>query len=61
MKAQAIAARTYDLYQKGKNTDRDYNVIASTISYAYGGAGVEIEKSNRAVDETKGKVLLDNE
>ena len=61
MKEQAISARTYALYQKGKNTNRDYDFIASTTSQVYGGVGIEMEKSNQAVDETKGKVLLYNE
>jgi len=61
LKAQDIAARTYALYQKEKNTNRDYDVITSTTSQVYGGAVVETEKSNQAVDETKGKSLLYNE
>jgi stage II sporulation protein D len=60
LKAQAIAARTYALYQKEKNKNRDYDIIASTTSQVYGGAGIETEKSNQAVDETRGKVLLYN-
>ncbi len=58
LKAQAIAARTYVLYQKGKNKDRDYDVIATTASQVYGGAGSESAMSNQAVDETRGVVLL---
>ncbi len=56
--AQAIAARTYVLYQREKSKDRNYDVIATTAYQVYGGAGVESVVSNRAVDETKGKVLL---
>ena len=58
LKAQAIAARTYVLYQKEKGKDRAYDVLASTASQVYGGAGAEAAISNRAVDETKGMVLL---
>jgi stage II sporulation protein D len=58
LKAQAIAARTYVLYQKEKNKDRDYDVIATTASQVYGGAGAESAISNQAVDETRGMVLL---
>ena len=58
LKAQAIAARTYVLYQKEKNKNRDYDVIATTTSQVYGGRGAESEKSTKAVDETKGRVLL---
>jgi stage II sporulation protein D len=60
LKAQAIAARTYALYQKGKNKNRDYDVIASTTSQVYGGAGAEMKESNQAVDETRGMVILYN-
>jgi stage II sporulation protein D len=60
LKAQAIAARTYVLYQKGKNKNKDYDVIASTTSQVYGGAGAEMKESNQAVDETKGMVILYN-
>jgi stage II sporulation protein D len=60
LKAQAVAARTYVLYQKEKGKDRDYDVISTTASQVYGGAGAESAKSNQAVDETKGMVLLYN-
>lgn len=58
LKAQAIAARTYVLYQKEKSKDREFDVIATTASQVYGGVGVESAMSNQAVDETKGMVLL---
>jgi stage II sporulation protein D len=46
------------LYQKEKSKDRDYDVIATTASQVYGGAGAESVRSNQAVDETRGMVLL---
>ncbi|HEX7533775.1 MAG TPA: SpoIID/LytB domain-containing protein [Syntrophales bacterium] len=58
LKAQAIAARTYVLYQKEKSKDRDYDLIATTASQVYGGAAAESAISNQAVDETRGMVLL---
>jgi stage II sporulation protein D len=58
LKAQAIAARTYALYQKDKSKDKEYDVIATTASQVYGGAGAEATTSNQAVDETTGMVLL---
>ena len=58
LKAQAIAARTYALDQKEKNKYRGYDIIAATTFQVYGGAGAESERSNEAVDETKGMVLL---
>lgn len=58
LKAQAIAARTYALYQNEKNKDREYDMVATTTSQVYGGKGAESERSNKAVNETKGMVLL---
>ncbi len=58
LKAQAIAARTYALYQKEKSKDKDYDLIATTASQVYGGAAAESARSNQAVDETRGMVLL---
>jgi stage II sporulation protein D len=60
LKAQAIAARTYALYQKEKSKDKDYDLIATTASQVYGGAAAESARSNQAVDETRGMVLLYN-
>jgi stage II sporulation protein D len=58
LKAQAVAARTYGLYQKGKNRDKDYDVLATTSSQVYGGVAGETERSSRAVEQTRGMVLL---
>ena len=60
LKAQAVAARTYALYQIDKSKNRDYDVLSTTASQMYGGATVETKQSNRAVDETKGTVLVYN-
>jgi stage II sporulation protein D len=57
LKSQAVAARTYALYQKEKNRDKDYDVYASTSSQVYGGFSVEKEKTTKAVNDTRGKVL----
>jgi stage II sporulation protein D len=57
LKSQAVAARTYALYQKEKNRDKDYDVYASTSSQVYGGFGVETGTTTRAVNDTRGKVL----
>jgi stage II sporulation protein D len=58
LKAQAVAARTYALYLMDKSKSRDYDVLPTTASQVYGGYAVETERSNRAVDETRGTVLL---
>ena len=58
LKAQAIAARTYALYQMSKNESRPFDVLATTASQVYGGVTAETERTNRAVDDTKGLIML---
>ena len=58
LKAQAVAARTYALYQKEKNKNRLFDVFASTASQVYGGYTAENDMTTRAVNETRGHVLL---
>jgi stage II sporulation protein D (peptidoglycan lytic transglycosylase) len=57
LKAQAVAARTYALYVKGKRRDKSYDVDATTASQVYGGYDAETLPSNAAVNETKGQVI----
>jgi len=57
-KAQAVAARTYVLYQKfvfGRN--RDYDVVATQASQMYIGLAGETPKALEAVTQTYGRVL----
>jgi stage II sporulation protein D len=57
-KAQAIAARTYALYEvAGAGSDRSWHVYADTRSQVYGGIDAETAKSVAAADETAGVVL----
>ncbi len=58
LKAQAVVARTFALYQREKNRDHPYDVSATTSSQVYGGLDAETPNSVRAVDETKGEVLF---
>lgn len=60
LKSQAIAARTYALYQMDKSRNRDYDVVSTVASQAYGGVAGEAANSNRAVDETRGMFLRYN-
>ncbi|MFQ5680958.1 MAG: SpoIID/LytB domain-containing protein [Candidatus Omnitrophota bacterium] len=57
LKAQAIATRTYALYQAGVRKDKDYDLTADTYSQVYGGRDSERYRTNRAVDLTRGMVL----
>jgi stage II sporulation protein D len=58
IKAQAIASRTYALYQARQNAHRHYHLYSDVSSQVYNGVYAERYRTNKAVDETKGKVLL---
>jgi stage II sporulation protein D len=60
LKAQAVVCRTYALYQMGENSGRDYDVTSDVSSQVYGGRAAERYRTNMAVDETKGVVLVYN-
>jgi stage II sporulation protein D len=53
--AQAVAARTYALYQKFANPKQDYDVTSTTSSQVYVGSGSE--KAVQAVRATCGRLL----
>lgn len=58
LKAQAIACRTYALYQVQGNASRDWDVTSDVYSQVYGGRTSERYRTNRAVDETRGLALV---
>ncbi len=62
MKAQAVAARTYALYQimGGAYRARGFDVRATTDSQVYGGVWDERPKGNTAVQETAGEIVTYN-
>ncbi len=57
LKAQAIAARTYALYQVQVSRTQEYDVKSTTSSQVYGGSTRERLRPKAAVDTTRGKVL----
>jgi stage II sporulation protein D len=59
LKAQAIAARTYAIYQLKTRDDsnRTFDLHADVRSQAYGGVDDEEPSTNQAVEETHGIVL----
>jgi len=57
LKAQAVVARTYALYQKEKRKVNLYHLEATTADQVYGGARREDERTNKAVEDTSGIVL----
>ena len=58
LKAQAIAARSYALANRGRYESRGFDLFASVRSASYRGAGNEAERTSEAVDATRGLVLL---
>ncbi len=57
LKAQAVAARTFAIFNMNKYIDKGYNICASTNSQAYGGVNHEDPLTNKAVDETRGVIM----
>lgn len=57
LKAQALCARTYALYNYGKH-GKTFDVCGSTDCQVYSGANSATENSDRAVDETYGMYIL---
>ena len=58
MKAQAVAARTYALYQMKKNKSDEYDVTGDIYSQVYGGKNAERFRTNIAVKRTQGEILV---
>ncbi|MEE8317669.1 MAG: SpoIID/LytB domain-containing protein [Candidatus Omnitrophota bacterium] len=60
LKAQAIAARTYALYQKLISKNRYYDLASDIYSQVYGGRSSETWPTSRAVNLTQGRILTYN-
>jgi stage II sporulation protein D len=60
LKTQAVAARTYALYHMIMRKHEIYDVFSTTSSQVYGGKVSEHPSAIRAVDQTKGEVLICN-
>lgn len=58
LKAQAVAARTYALYQKRTSGSRAYHMFATVASQVYIGRAGERPRAARAVRDTKGVVIV---
>jgi len=57
LKVQAIAARTYALYQIRQNGKKDFDLVATTKDQAYLGRAQADGPAGQAVDETRGQVV----
>jgi len=60
LKAQAVAARTYALRNRGQFMSQGFDVLPTTRSQVYRGLTSENPLSTRAVDETRGLVATYN-
>lgn len=58
LKAQAIAARTYALFQRQLNSQNPYDMVATVHDQVYGGISARTDRISQAVASTSGYVLL---
>lgn len=57
LQAQAIVSRTYAVYQCEENRGKDFDVTSDAYSQVYGGLTSERSRTNKAVEDTNGKIL----
>ncbi len=57
LEAQAIASRTLALYRKRRSRAKDYDLDATIFAQVYGGVEGEDQRTNQAVNKTRGKAL----
>lgn len=57
LKAQAVISRTFALFKTEENLSRDYDVTSDIYSQVYGGRASERQRTNMAVDQTRGQVI----
>jgi stage II sporulation protein D len=57
LKAQAIASRTYAVYQMQENKSKDYDLTSDIRFQVYGGKTSERYRTNKAVKDTRGIIL----
>ena len=57
LKVQAIVSRTYAVYQLEVNSARDYDLTSDIYSQVYGGRTSERYRTNKAVEQTKDKII----
>ena len=58
LKAQAVAARSYAVCSVTRNKDKSFDLYDSVSSQVYGGFDAERDNVRKAVDETRGQILL---
>lgn len=58
IKAQAVAARTYAVANRGRRGELGFDLFASTADQVYGGAAAETPLGDSAVRTTRGEILV---
>ncbi len=58
IKAQAVTSRTFAIYQAQENYDKDFYLKADVSSQVYRGSYAEKYRTNKAVEETNGEILV---
>jgi len=58
LKAQAVASRTFALTKMLARRNEEYDVSSGFMSQVYAGKQIENDRTNQAVDATRGEVLL---
>jgi stage II sporulation protein D len=58
LEAQAICARTYAVYQISKRREYAFDVLSTVESQVYGGASARHPRSDAAIADTRGGILL---
>lgn len=59
LKAQAVVSRSYAVASKQARAGERFDLSATVMDQVYGGQDVEKPESNRAVDETRGVLMVD--
>ena len=57
LKAQAIASRSFAIFEALRNSNNEYDLTSDTYSQVYAGQSSENYRTNRAVDKTRGLIL----
>lgn len=60
IKAQAVIARSYAVYQRESRKNAAYHLESSVLDQVYEGSDIEDSRAARGVKETSGEVLLFN-
>ncbi len=58
LRAQAVAARSYALAHRGTYGAQGFDVVDTIASQVYGGLAAETERTTKAVNDTRGEVLV---